>query len=128
MNICIVSTYSCTFDQFKELVDESMEEAKAFMSEYELVRVNEHKSIMLVNVHDMEKMQAFMTTPEMQEWDKANNCVDHVYSMERVNLRGFKNPYYLWECANCTSQAHRYQRKWFKCWLLLTSGSDGKGR
>ena len=84
MNICIVSTYSCTFDQFKELVDESMEEAKAFMSEYELVRVNEHKSIMLVNVRDMEKMQAFMTTPEMQEWDKANNCVDHVYSMERV--------------------------------------------
>ena len=84
MNICIVSTYSCTFDQFKELVDESMEEAKAFMSEYELVRVNEHKSIMLVNVHDMEKMQAFMTTPEMQEWDKANNCVDHVYSMKRV--------------------------------------------
>ena len=61
-----------------------MEEAKAFMSEYELVRVNEHKSIMLVNVRDMEKMQAFMTTPEMQEWDKANNCVDHVYSMERV--------------------------------------------
>ena len=85
MNICIVSTYSCTFDQFKEIVDESMEEAKAFMSEYELVKVNEHKSIMLVNVHNMEKMQAFMTTPEMQEWDKANNCFDHVYSMERIN-------------------------------------------
>ena len=85
MSICIVSTYSCTFDQFKELVDESVEAAKAFMSEYELVKVNEYKSIMLVNVHDMEKMQAFMITPEMQEWDKANNCVDHVYSMEPVN-------------------------------------------
>ena len=55
-----------------------MEEAKAFMSEYELVKVNEHKSIMLVNVHDMEKMQAFMTTPEMQEWDKVNNCVSKI--------------------------------------------------
>ena len=55
------------------------------MSEYELVKVNEHKSIMLLNVDEMEKMQAFMTTPEMQEWDKANNCVDHVFSMERVN-------------------------------------------
>ena len=43
MNICIVSTYSCTFDQFKELVDESMEEAKAFMSDYELVKENENK-------------------------------------------------------------------------------------
>ena len=61
-----------------------MEEAKAFMSEYELVKVNEHKSIMLVNVHDMEKMQAFMTTPEMQEWDKANGYKDTVYSLELV--------------------------------------------
>lgn len=62
-----------------------MEEAKAFMPEYELVKVNDHKSIMLVRVYDMEKMLAFMMTPEMQEWDKVNNCVDHVYSMERVN-------------------------------------------
>tara|TARA_A200000113_G_scaffold169398_1_gene154271 strand:+ start:264 stop:521 length:258 start_codon:yes stop_codon:yes gene_type:complete len=85
MNTCIVSTYNCTFDQFKELVDESMEETKAFVPEYELVKVNDHKSIMLANVLDMEKLEAFMSTPEMLEWDKANNCVDHVYSMERVN-------------------------------------------
>ena len=62
-----------------------MEEAKDFMLEYGLVKVNEHKSIMLVNVHDMVRMEAFMTTPEMQESDKANNSVDHVYSIERVN-------------------------------------------
>ena len=42
MNTCIVSTYNCTFDQFKELVDESMEETKAFVPEYELVKVNDH--------------------------------------------------------------------------------------
>ena len=58
-----------------------MEKAKAFMLKYELVKVNEQKSIMLVNVHDMKKTQAFVTTPEMQEWEKAKNCVDHVYSM-----------------------------------------------
>jgi hypothetical protein len=85
MNTCIVSTYNCNFDQFKELVDESMEETKAFVPEYELVKVNDHKSIMLANVLDMEKLEAFMSTPEMLEWDKANNCVDHVYSMDRVN-------------------------------------------
>ena len=62
-----------------------MEKAKALKSEYELVRVNEHKSIMLLNVHEIEKIQAFITTPEMQEWDKTNDCVDYVYSMERVN-------------------------------------------
>ena len=56
-----------------------------FLTDWELVKVNDHKSIMLCNVHDMEGMEAFMSTPEMQEWDKANNCVDVIYSMERVN-------------------------------------------
>ena len=62
-----------------------MDETKAFISEYELVKETDHKSIMLENVLDMEKLEAFMSTPEMLEWDKANNCVDHVYLMERVN-------------------------------------------
>ena len=62
-----------------------MEKAKDRMLEYETVKVNEHKSIMLVNVHDMVRMQAFMTAPEMQESDKTKNSVDHVYSIERVN-------------------------------------------
>ena len=62
-----------------------MDETKAFISEYELVKETDHKSIMLENVLDMEKLEAFMSTPEMLEWDKANNCVDDVYSMERVN-------------------------------------------
>ena len=85
MNICIVSTYSCTFDEFQQVVNASMDEASKFLTDWELVKVNDHKSIMLCNVHDMEGMEAFMSTPEMQEWDKANNCVDTIYSMERVN-------------------------------------------
>ena len=85
MNICIVSTYSCTFDEFQQVVNASMDEASKFLTDWELVKVNDHKSIMLCNVHDMEGMEAFMSTPEMQEWDKANKCVDLIYSMERVN-------------------------------------------
>ena len=85
MNICIVSTYSCTFDEFQQVVNASIDEASKFLTDWELVKVNDHKSIMLCNVHDMEGMEAFMSTPEMQEWDKANNCVDTIYSMERVN-------------------------------------------
>ena len=85
MNTCIVFIYSCTFDQFKELVDKSMEETKAFSSEYELGKETDHKSIMLENVLDIEELEAFISRPEMPEWDKAKNCVDHVYSMERVN-------------------------------------------
>jgi len=26
-----------------------------------------------------------MTSPEMKEWDKENNCVDIVYSLEKIN-------------------------------------------
>ena len=51
----------------------------------ELVKVNDHKSILLMNVTDMEAMRAFMTTPEMKQWDEENGCVDIVYSMERIN-------------------------------------------
>ena len=38
-----------------------------------------------MNVADMDACRAFMTTPEMKEWDEENGCVDTVYSMERIN-------------------------------------------
>ena len=85
MNLCAVSEYTCTFDDFEAKVKESEKEISAFASDFELVKVNDHKSIMLINCTDMEAMQAFMTTPEMKQWDEDNGCVDTVYSMERIN-------------------------------------------
>ena len=85
MNICMVSEYNCTFDDCKDLVEESQAEVGAWVSDYELVKVSDHKSILLMNVTDMEAMRAFMTAPEMKQWDEENGCVDIVYSMERIN-------------------------------------------
>ena len=85
MNLCIVSEYNCTFEDFAAMVEQSQEQAQAFMTEFELLNVQYHKSVLLVNCRDMEALQAFMTTPEMQQWDEANGCVDTVYAMERVN-------------------------------------------
>ena len=85
MNLCVVSEYNCTFDEFEVVVKESEEEMSAFVSDYELVKVNDHKSILLINCTDMETLQAFMTTPGMKQWDEENGCVDTVYSMERIN-------------------------------------------
>ena len=85
MNLCVVSEYNCTFDEFEVVVKESEEEMSAFVSDYELVKVNDHKSILLINCTGMEALQAFMTTPEMKQWDAENGCVDTVYSMERIN-------------------------------------------
>lgn len=84
MNLCIVSEFECTFDDFAAMVEKSRGEAEAFMTEFELIKVNDHKSVMLINCTDMEALQTFMTTPEMQQWDQDNGCVDTVYAMEQV--------------------------------------------
>ena len=83
MNTCIISTFNCTFDDFKNKVEEQRPEWSKFVDDYEIVKVNEHKSIMLMNVLDFEPMQEFMTTEEMQKWDAENGCVDKVYSMSQ---------------------------------------------
>ena len=85
MNLCIVSEYNCTFDEFEVVVKESEEETSAFITDYELIKVNDHKSVLLVNCTDMDALQAFMSTPEMKQWDEENSCVDTVYSMEQIN-------------------------------------------
>ena len=85
MNLCVVSEYTCTFEDFEAVVKESEEEVSKFVSDFELVKVNDHKSILLLNCTDMEAMKAFMAAPEMKQWDEANGCVDTVYSMERIN-------------------------------------------
>jgi len=56
MNLCVVSEYNCTFDEFEVVVKESEEEMSAFVSDYELVKVNDHKSILLINCTDMEAL------------------------------------------------------------------------
>lgn len=83
MNTCIISTFNCSFDDFKNKVEEQRSEWSKFVDDYEIVKVNEHKSIMLMNVLDFESMQEFMTTEEMQKWDADNGCVDTVYSMSQ---------------------------------------------
>ena len=84
MNLCIVSKFECTFDDFAAMVEKSRGEAEAFMTEFELIKVRDHKSVMLINCTDMEALQAFMTTPEMKQWDQDNGCVDTVYAVEQV--------------------------------------------
>jgi len=85
MNFCMVSEYNCTFDDFKALVEESNAKAPGLVSEYDLVKVNDHKSILLMNVTDMEGFHSLMTSPEMKQWDEENGCADILYSMERIN-------------------------------------------
>ena len=51
----------------------------------ELIKVHDHKSVLLLHCTDMQALIAFMSTPEMKQWDAENNCVDVLYSMEQMN-------------------------------------------
>ena len=39
----------------------------------------------MIHVTDMEKFQELMASEEMQAWDANFNCVDEVYSLEKIN-------------------------------------------
>ena len=86
MNTLIISTFSCTFEEFKNDVTTLFleEMCKEFVTDYEFVKVNEHKSHLLMNVLDMEALEAEMTSDAAKEWDKKNNCKDTIYAIELV--------------------------------------------
>ena len=85
MNLCVVSTFSCTAEDFKSMVNEFDEEFSGIVSEWEIAVVNAHKVVTMLNVIDMDAFYDLMSSPKMAEWDAANNNVDVIYSLEKVN-------------------------------------------
>ena len=87
MSTLISSTFSCTFEEFKNDVTTLFleEMCKEFVTDYEFVKVNEHKSHLLINCTDLKKLGAVMTDPFVTDWDKKNNGKDTVYSIELVS-------------------------------------------
>ena len=86
MNTLIISTFSCSFEEFKNDVSTLFLEdiCKEFVTDYEFVKVSDHKSHLLMNCTSLEKLGAVMEDPFVTEWDKKNNCKDIVYSIELV--------------------------------------------
>ena len=85
MNILIISTFNCSFEQFKTDVTGFITAmGQKVVSEYEFVQAGEHKSHLLINVLDMEALEAEMTSDAAIEWDKKNNCIDTVYAIQLV--------------------------------------------
>ena len=86
MNTLIISTFSCTFEEFKnDVTNLFLEEmCKEFVTDYDFVKVNDHKSHLLMNCTDLEKLGSEMESPFAKEWDKKNNCKDTVYAIELV--------------------------------------------
>ena len=84
MNICIHSTYTCTFDHFMAQVEKTRPQWSAFVDEHHIAKVDDHSSIMIMKVNDFEAMGAMMSSDEMKAWDAENGCVDVIYNMEEM--------------------------------------------
>jgi len=65
----IISTFSCTFEAFKNDVTNLFIEdmCKDFITDYEFVKVNDHKSHLLMHCTDLEKLGVVMTDPFVTE-------------------------------------------------------------
>ena len=85
MNLCVVSTFDCTTDDFRAMVADFEEELQSCVSDWEIAVIGEHKTCTMLNVTDMEAFQTVMTGTKMTEWDATNNCVDVVYLLEKMD-------------------------------------------
>ena len=85
MNTLIISTFSCTFEEFKTDVSGFITAmGKEVVSDYEFVQAGEHKSHLLMNVLDMNALCTEMSSDAAKEWDEKNNCKDTLYAIELV--------------------------------------------
>ena len=82
MNICVVSTFDGTTDDYMEMFNSTKEKGAGFFSNYDIGIIREGKIALMINITDMEKFQEIMMSEEMQAWDTKFNCVDKVYSLE----------------------------------------------
>ena len=85
MNLCVVSTFDCTVDDFRAMMKEYEEDMRTCVSDWEITMVNDHKVVTMLNVTDMDAVMAIMSSTKMLEWDAANNDVDVVYSLEQID-------------------------------------------
>jgi len=82
MKLCIISEFTCNFSNYKAMIEGRRDEVMQYCTEMTLAQVSEHESIMVADVTDPAGLQAHMSTPEAQKWDKDNGCVDKVFFME----------------------------------------------
>ena len=85
MNICVVSTFDGTTDDYMEMFNATKEKTADFFVDYDIGILREGKIALMIHITDMEKFQEVMASEEMKAWDEKFNCVDEVYSLEIIN-------------------------------------------
>ena len=84
MNICVLSTFDGTTNDYMEIFNATKEKAANSFGDYDIGVVREGKIILMIDIIDKEKFQETMTSEEMIAWNDKYNCVDEVYSLEKL--------------------------------------------
>jgi|TARA_B100001741_G_scaffold46448_1_gene34345 hypothetical protein len=84
MNICVVSTFDGTTNDYMEIFNATKEKAANSFGDYDIGVVREGKIILMIDIIDKEKFQETMTSEEMKAWNDKFNCVDEIYSLEKL--------------------------------------------
>ena len=84
MNICVLSTFDGTTNDYMEIFNATKEKAANSFGDYDIGVVREGKIILMIDIIDKEKFQETMTSEEMKAWNDKFNCVDEVYSLEKL--------------------------------------------
>ena len=45
MNICVITTFDCSFEEFKAMVGEFEKEMQKCVSQWEIAKINDHKAV-----------------------------------------------------------------------------------
>ena len=68
-----------------EMFNTTKDSAQGIMQEYELGIVREGKVMLMMQISDMSTMQEVLSSDEMQAWDEKFNCVDEIYTLDKIN-------------------------------------------
>ena len=85
MNICVISTFDGSTEDYMEMFNTTKEKAADFFVDYDIGIIREGKIALMIHITDMEKFQEVMASVEMQAWVAKFNCIDEVYSLEIMN-------------------------------------------
>ena len=82
----IICNFDCSFhyyeETFKQLVKE---QGEGIVIDFELIKINDHKSHSLYTVSNLEEFLRILDTEQAREWNKANNCREIIYKLRLVN-------------------------------------------
>ena len=78
-------TFDCSSQYYNETIRQWVkEQGKGIVIDYELVKINNHKSYSFYTVSSLEEFSGMLDTEWAREWDMANNCILTIYKLELV--------------------------------------------